>query len=288
MTLRQISVFTAVAETLNMTEAGKKLFVSQPTVSQAIADLEREIGTKLFERIGKRLFLTAEGEEFRAGARQVAEVLREACDRVGRRGRLRAACTLTVGTTIFDALLVRFLEREPACDLTFVCDNTRAVEAMLLDNAIDIAVIEGTVRSPRIVTHGILDDEMVLVVAPGHALAGQPSARPRQLAGERFILREEGSGTRDIFTQTMARHGIPYAVAGVMNNAEAIKHAVAAGLGISVISRRAVARETASGALVEIKLPGLRFPRTFRLAWHRDKHLTDQMRRFIDICKTVT
>ena len=113
MTLRHLSIFTAVADTLSMTEAAKKLFIAQPTVSQSIAELERDLGTKLFERIGGKLHLTGDGENFAAYARHVTSLIDEATKKIAKGGRLRVASTLTVATTIFNDILRSFIDAHP-------------------------------------------------------------------------------------------------------------------------------------------------------------------------------
>ena len=141
MTLRHLSIFTAVADTLSMTEAAKKLFIAQPTVSQSVAELERDLGIKLFERIGGKLYLTGGGENFLSYARHVTSLIDEAVGKVSHGGSLRVASTLTVATTVFNDILRRFIDGNPECELTFRCENTATVERMILSNEIDLALV---------------------------------------------------------------------------------------------------------------------------------------------------
>ena len=285
MTLRHLSIFTAVADTLSMTVAARQLFIAQPTVSQSIAELERDLGTKLFERIGGKLHLTGDGENFAAYARHVTSLIDEATKKIAKGGRLRVASTLTVATTIFNDILRSFIDAHPDCELTFRCENTATVERMLLSNEIDLALVEGQIVSPLIVQHEVLDDELVLIVPPDHPFAKKRSIAMHELSSLPFILREQGSGTRDIFDQTMALHEIPFTVRGILNNAEAIKLAVAEGLGASVISKLAIKRELARGELKAVKIQDLSFLRKFRVVYHRNKYLTEDMKDFAALCE---
>ena len=285
MTLRHISIFVAAADTLSMTAAAKKLFVSQPTVSQSIAELERDLGTKLFERIGGKLHLTGTGTQFLPYARHVLALMDEAFDNVAQSGRLRVGSTLTVGTTVFNGILLKFSGENPGCELSFRCENTGSIEEKILSNVLDVALVEGTVRSPQITTEEVMDDELVLIVPAAHPFAHRRQIAAADLADERFIIREEGSGTREIFEQTMSLRDISCRIAGVLNNAEAIKLAVAAGLGVSVISKRAIVSEIKRKELVAVKISDLKFLRKFRIVWHRNKFITPQMQRFMEICR---
>jgi DNA-binding transcriptional LysR family regulator len=285
MTIRHISIFAAVADCLSMTAAAKKLFISQPTVSQSVAELERDLETKLFERIGGKLYLTQGGVQFLEYSRHILSLVDEAFDTISQRGRLRVSSTLTVGTTVFNGILLRFSKKNPGCELTFRCENTGAVEEKILSNQIDIALVEGTIRSPQIITEDVMDDELVLIVPPSHRFSKQKSVRASDLSQERFIIREEGSGTREIFEQTMLLHNIQYHTAGILNNAEAIKLAVSAGLGISVISRRAITREIKRNELAAVKITDLVFLRKFRMAYHRNKFITPHMELFMKLCR---
>lgn len=285
MTLRHLSIFTAVADTLSMTAAAKKLFIAQPSVSQAIAELERDLGTKLFERLGGRLFLTDGGEQFLPYARHVSSLMSEATERFSgktAKKKLRVASTITVGTTVFNDILVAFRNKNPDCALFFVSANTAIVEDLILSDKIDAALIEGTVSSPHIISHPVMDDELVVIAHPDNPLCRKRSCKSADLAGHEFIIREEGSGTRDVFEKMMRLREIPFAITGEMNNAEAIKHAVAAGLGLSVLSRLSVVNEVKRGELRILKISDLRFLRKFSIIYHKNKFITDHIRNFIE------
>jgi LysR family transcriptional regulator, transcriptional activator of the cysJI operon len=289
MTLRHLSIFTVVSDTLSMTKAAQKLFIAQPSVSQSIAELERDLGVRLFERLNGKLFLTVNGQQFLPYARHVSSLMSEVSDIFSgsnAREKLRAASTLTVGTTVFNRIIRSFKEKNPSCDIYFRTENTRIVENLILSDKIDIALIEGNVKSPHILTIPVMDDELVVIMHPGNPLLRIKNIKAKDLLEQQFILREEGSGTRELFENVMRRKSITYSIAGEMNNAEAIKLAVAAGLGISVISRRSIEKELQRKELCAVEIPDLRFSRKFSIIYHKNKFVTSFMRNFIDIAKS--
>lgn len=290
MTLRHLTIFTVVADTLSMTKAAKKLFIAQPSVSQAVSELERDLGVRLFERLSGRLHLSVAGEQFLPYARHVASLMEKASEIFQDRDSadtLRVASTLTVGTTVFNRILLDFKKSHPSCEINFRTENTRIVEKLILSDKVDIAIVEGTIKSPHITVLPAMDDELVLIVHPDNPLAAKRTVTIDDLSSLRFILREEGSGTRELFEDIMHRASAEYIVTGEMNNAEAIKLAVADNLGVSFISRLSVVNEVRRGELAVVKVRGLSFSRKFSIIHHHDKFLSGNISDFITSARSV-
>jgi DNA-binding transcriptional LysR family regulator len=174
-----------------------------------------------------------------------------------------------------------FTGRFPEAEIEVFEDNTSKIEARLLEDKTDIGLVEGDINSPEIVSAPFMTDELRLICSPRHRFAPLDSVPAAELAGESFIIREEGSGTRRTFEDEMASHGLRWRAAWVCNNADTIKAAVAQGLGVSVISARAAAGEIARGELAAKEVEGIKFMRRFKTAYHRNKFLTPQMRDLI-------
>jgi len=290
MTLRHLSIFTIVADTLSMTKAAKKLFIAQPSVSQAISELERDLGVRLFERLSGRLHLSVAGEQFLPYARHVSALMEKASGLFQDKDAaetLRVASTLTVGTTVFNRILLDFKKSHPACRINFRTENTRIVEKLILADTVDIAIVEGTIKSPHITVLPAMDDELVLIVHPDNPLVAKRVVTIDDLSSLPFILREEGSGTRELFEEVMNREHVHYTVTGEMNNAEAIKLAVADNLGVSFISRLSVVNEVKRGELAVVNVRGLSFTRKFSIVHHHDKFLSTNISDFIISAKSV-
>ncbi len=287
MTFRHLEIFVKVAETLSMTTAAELLFIAQPSVSQSISELEQHLKIRLFERLGKRLRLTENGAEFLSYARHIVSLAGEAEKKMSDRrrgGSLRVGGSMTVGTTILNHIIKSFVAEAPEITVTVTVDNTAVLEKMILADELDLALAEGEMEPGHITSRIVMDDEMILICGSGHRFTGGEYIKPEELTTEGFIIREEGSGSRKLFESVMNAHGIRFRVAGVMNNAEAVKIAVAEGLGIAVISSLSVQREIGRGELCAMRIEGLDFNRHFSLFHHKNKFITPAMEKFMNLC----
>lgn len=287
MNLRQLELFTEVAETGIVSQAAKRLFMTQPAVSQTIADLEESLGLKLFDRMKHRMQLTFAGEVLYQYSKRILSLVEETESQMLdmanlKRGRLRMGASTTIGIYLLPHLLGKFRHQYEAIQSTCVIDNTAAIEAMLLGNQLDIGFVEGLVHSKEIVVQKVMDDEILLICSPQHSWAkeGRQLIEPAEICGEDLILREKGSGTREVVEKRLQEHAVHYEVAHVINNTEAIKRAVAADIGIAFVSQMALQDEIKSGRLVSIPLQGLPISREFRLIWHRDKYRSPLLEAF--------
>ncbi len=287
MTLRHYQIFVTVCDTMNMTQAAGALYMSQSAVSQAVAELEAHYGVRLFERLSRRLYLTGAGEKLLGYARHIIRMNVEA-EREMRSwndsGVLRVGASVTIGACVLPALAARFQHSHPGASLEVTEDNTERIERLLTDDKLDLGLVEGEVALPDIVKTPFAEDDLVLICGRNHPFFGRSSVAPCELAGENFILREVGSGTRRTFEAAMAENGLSWKASWTCNNADTIKAAVAQGLGVSVISRRAVEQEIALGLIRAVAVDALRFTRWFKIIHHKNKYLTEAMRAFTAFC----
>ncbi len=287
MTLRHYQIFVAVCDTMNMTNAALRLYMSQPAVSQAIAELEQYYQTRLFERLSRKLYLTQAGERLSGFARHIIRLNADAESemRALRQGsRVRVGVSVTIGSCILPALAADLKKEEPCLDMEVWEDNTVQIERLVLKDQLDLGLVEGEVTSSDLVCRPFLKDELVLICSSTHPFSKQRSILARELEQENMILREPGSGTRKTFETAMEASGLLWHSAWTCNNTDSIKAAVAKGIGVSVLSRRAVSREIKEGDLVEIPIDDLSFWRTFQVVYHKNKYFTQAMTRFIDYC----
>lgn len=287
MTLRHLKIFVTVCEQMNMTSAAKALFMSQSAVSQAIAELEKFYGVRLLDRMPKKLFLTPAGEALLGYARRMLrmnEEIEKSMKTLADGGTVRIGASVTVGSTVLPGLVLRYQRENPEVKVEVFEDNTRQIEKRLLSDISDIGLVEGEVTSPELVSRPFLEDELVLICGGRHRFAARSSVKPEELEREPFIIREEGSGTRQTFEKAMKQLGVSYQAAWTCNNADTIRTAVAAGLGISVISLRAVEAEVKNGVLFAKKVDGVRFVRQFKVVVHKNKYLTAAMHKLIGYC----
>ncbi|ATJ81614.1 LysR family transcriptional regulator [Halomonas beimenensis] len=276
VSFRQLQVFVTVARLGTVSAAAGELCLSQSATSQALSDLERHLGVALFERPGRRLRLNDLGRRLLPRAEELLDGMHAfvaaASEPEGElRGVLAVSASATVGTYLLPSLAGRFSEAHPAVDLRLRLRNTVEVVTDVLRFEADLGLIEGECREPDLVSEPWCEDRMVVVAAPGHSLAGRERLDDETLARAGWILREPGSGTREVFERAMRSRGAPPQVRMELGQHEAIKQAVRAGLGLGCLSELSVAGELERGELVALDT-GLGLSRTFSLVWHPDRY----------------
>jgi LysR family transcriptional regulator, low CO2-responsive transcriptional regulator len=262
MTLRQLATFLELSRSGSVRVAAERLFVTQPAVSAVIASLQRELGVELVAREGRGLRLTPSGMVLAQYARRIQGTLDEAAVAAvgaGPGARLRLAAVTTAGEHILPAAIAGFRSSHPGTEVSVEVANREHVWERLEAHEVDL-VVAGRPPNPRgLPTRALRPYELVIVAAPD---AASPP-RPRSLASSTWLLRENGSGTRATVEQYLAEQGISPSTLTLGSNG-AVREAVAVGLGITLISRDAVAAELATGRLVEVEAPGV----PMRRDWH--------------------
>ncbi|MBB5193104.1 DNA-binding transcriptional LysR family regulator [Silvimonas terrae] len=285
LTLRELEIFLATARAGGVTAAAEQIGLSQSAASSALGELERRLGVQLFDRVGRRLELNEHGRwllpQAEAVLAQASEI--ESRFNTDAPARLRLYASSTIGNRVMPALIARFLQQAPANRIELAIGNTADAVATVAAFEADMGLIEGICDDARILIEPWLRDELVIVAAPDHPLAGV-SATPQQLASQRWLLREPGSGTREVLSGALAPLVGSLDVALELGSSEAIKGAVRAGLGLACLSRRTVGGELARGELVAVGAPDLDLTRHFYLIRARDKVPTQGMQRFHAWC----
>ena len=286
--LHQLKIFHTVAKTGSFSRAAAELMISQPSVSIQVGDLERQFGVDLFEQAGKSVRLTEAGRVLDDYAGQILTLIddtRRAIDEVRgiRRGRLLIGATQTPGTYLLPKALGRLKAQYPNLEIALRIAGTRRIQEMLLRREINVAVVGGRVTFPDLETVPIATDELVLVTSPEHKFAALPSVRVADLSGEPFILRERDSGTREALDDALHRVGIHITPALELEGIETVKQSVAANLGVSILSRDAVAADVATGQLRIVPVDELTIQRQIVLVYPKDRRLPPIARAFVDL-----
>ncbi len=284
ITLRQLEVFAEVLKSGSTTQASQMMALSQSAVSAALADLENQLGVQLFDRVGKRLVVNEHGRllyprtvALLEQAGEIEQLFRED------NGAIRVYASSTIGNYILPEAIARYRRDFPTLPLELSVGNSQDVINAVMDFRVDIGLIEGPCHTPDIVTEPWLEDELVVFAAPGAALLNAPVTL-ESLANAPWILREQGSGTREIVDYLLLAHLPRLRLAMELGNSEAIKHAVRHGLGVSCLSRRVIEEQLQSGTLVEVPVPLPRLVRTLYRIHHRQKHLSSALLRFLRYC----
>ena len=286
--LHQLKIFHTVARSSSFSRAAAELLISQPSVSIQVGELERQLGADLFELVGKSVRLTEAGRVLDDYAARILALIDEARGAVDelkglRRGRLLLGATPTPGTYVLPPLLGRFKEQYPGIEIILHIKETRRIQEMLLAHELDLGILGGKVGFPDLESSVFLTDELVLVVAPSHRLAALPAVRAADLAGEPFILRERGSGNREVVDDALHQAGVHVTPVFELEGAEMVKQAVAANLGISILWRCAVDLDVAAGRLRRVPVDGLEMKRAIWLVRRRDDRRSRAAQAFLEM-----
>ncbi|MEN5014912.1 DNA-binding transcriptional regulator YeiE [Erwinia sp. Eh17-17] len=284
ITLRQLEVFTEVLKSGSTTQASQVLSLSQSAVSAALADLEGQLNVQLFDRVGKRLVINEHGRLLYPRAVGLLEQALE-IEQLFREdnGALRVSASSTIGNYLLPGMIARYRRDFPRLPLELSVGNSQDVITAVADFRVDIGLIEGPCHMAELLTEPWLEDELVVFAAPGAAILSQPVSL-HSLAAAPWILREHGSGTREIVDYLLLSHLPQFELALELGNSEAIKNAVRHGMGISCLSRRVVAEQLEMGTLVEVAIPLPKLKRTLYRIHHRQKHLSKALNRFLSYC----
>ena len=261
VTLRQLRVFEAVARNLSFSRASRELHLTQPGISMQVKKLEEQVGLPLFERIGKKTFLTEAGAELHRHSRVVAQQLRNAEEALAaRKGLTQGRLHITMVSTakyFAPPLLARFLKQHPGVSLKLSANNRETVLRQLADNEVDFAIMGRPPQRMETVAEAFARHPHVIIASPDHPLAGKRRIPLGRLARETFLIREPGSGTRGLLERLFAEHALPLNVSMEIASNETIKQAVIAGMGISFLSRHTIELELKTRRLVVLDVQGL-------------------------------
>lgn len=289
MTLRHMIIFRTVCESdYNSTKAAEQLHMTQPAISLAIKELEQYYGVRLFDRIGRRLKITDSGKLFLQYAIHITDLFDDM--ETGLRdwdskGILRVGASITIGSQFMPGYVKAYSEICPGIDVRVVVEQSDTLEHKILTNALDFALIEGIPRDPRIVAEAYMQDQLsVLCSADKGWKQGQTISR-QEFKKQRFLLREKGSGTRDVFDRVTAQAGIHITPAWEAMSTSTLINAAITGLGIAVLPSRMIQPALDSGQIIAVNVEGLDFKRNFYVIRHKDKFLMPSAEKFIALCK---
>ncbi len=277
--LHQLQIFRSVAETGGHSRAASALFLSQPAVSMQIKALEQSIRLQLFEKHGRTLRLTEAGRELLAYSERIFALLNETelvLDelRGARRGTIKMGASTTAGIYVAPGLLGAFHRRHPEVKVTLDVVNRFEVQERLLNDEVDVAIMGLIEDTHDLEVAQFVPNELVVIAPPGHPLAGREAIPLEELADEPFLLREAGSGTRTDVERQFSTHGVTLRLGMELRSSGAIKQAVAAELGISVMPLSALELELTTGRLITLDVVGFPVQRHWSLVRRAGRHLS--------------
>lgn len=256
-TLHQLKVFEAAARHSSFTRAAEELFLTQPTVSMQIKQLTKSVGLPLFEQVGKRLYLTEAGRELFATCRQIFETIAQfemkVADLKGlKQGQLRLA-VITTAKYFIPRLLGPFCQLYPGIDIALQVTNHEGILERMTSNLDDLYIMSQVPEHLDVNCEPFLDNPLVVIAPLNHPLAKETNISLQRLSSEPFIMREPGSGTRRTIQNLLDEHELTVKVKLELGSNEAIKQAIAGGLGISVLSRHTLLTDASEFSILDVQ-----------------------------------
>ncbi len=285
-TLHQLKVFETVARNGSFTRAAEELLITQPTVSSQVKQLTKAIGLPLFEQIGKSLYLTDAGQELLITCQDIFEKLNnfeiKIADLKGtKQGQLKLA-VITTAKYFVPRLLGSFCQIYPGIDVALKVTNHQEIQQRMLANKDDLYVVSNTKQNIDLTSKPFLNNPLVVVARKDHPLAGKKNLELQELKGQPFIMREQGSGTRDSIIELFAEHNIAVKVKLELGSNEAIKQAISGGLGISILSEHCLISEGISGELTVLDFKHFPIKRRWYVSYLAGKKLSVIAETFLD------
>lgn len=290
MTLRHMKIYCAVCHSqCNMTRAAESLNMTQPAVSLAIKELEQYYGIALFDRIGRRLQITAAGENFLQYALRISAQFDD-MEREMRNwdsaGILRVGSSITIGSQFLPNYVKVFSHRYPNTQVYVTVAPSEQLEHKLMNNQLDFALIEGHSYNPVMYKEEYMGDRLSIIASPKEGFQQGQMITLEQFKQQRFLLREPGSGTREVFDRAIENAGFSVTPIWEATSTTALVNAVINGLGITVVPHRMIQGPLERGLVVTIGAEGMDFRRSFYIIYHQDKYITPAAKNFLSICRS--
>ncbi|MBI4666921.1 MAG: LysR family transcriptional regulator [Nitrospinae bacterium] len=292
----RLKVFHVVARRLSFSKAARDLGLTQPAVTHQVKQLEDQYGVSLFDRFTNRIELTPAGamlverlEKLMDAAEQVEEEIRAFQDQ--RVGVLKIGASSTIGAYLLPPALAAMKKRNPGVDLKVSVGNSDEIVAWLSDHILDIGIVEGPVNAGKLIRAPYADDELVVAVSPNHPAAKKGKISVAALAREPFIIREEGSGTRSFIDGLVKNDVINIPNENIvleLGSTTAIKNAVREGMGVSIVSLKALENEVALGVLAALRVEGRPMVRKLQFLVREGRTRSSLISEFMDICREKT
>ena len=296
MTYDQLMTFLVVADTGGFSAGAQSLGISQPAVSMQMALLEKSLGLRLMDRQARGVALTEAGETLLQYARRLADLYAQAEHAITdirdvKQGRLTIGSSTTIGSYLLPGLLATYRQAYPGVTLGVRIANTAEVQQALLDGILHLGFTEGSIDHPELASRVFWQDQLVPIVPADHPLTRRKRVTLAMVAQEPLIIREPGSGTREILEQAAAKRGVKLAPIMELANTEAIKGLVAAGAGVAVISALAVGDADATGGskkIVTVPLADGDIERPLHILWLKTRHWSGPVEKFMTLLRART
>ncbi|NBI06192.1 LysR family transcriptional regulator [Senegalia massiliensis] len=288
MTIRHLKIFIEVVETGKMSVAANNLFLAQPTISQVIKELEEHYDALLFERLNRKLYITEEGKKLLSYARKLVkefDKLEENMSLHDGGTKINIGATITIGNSILSEIINNIKNEDKKIHTYTYVNNTSIIEDKLVNSELDIAIVEGEIQNPNLITIDGINDYLILTCSKNHKLANRKKIKLEELKDMDFVMREKGSGTRKTFEDYMNAHNIDINTVWECGCPGAMKDAVLNNNCMAVLSARLVEDEMKNGEIKMIENREFIWERNFSIVYHKDKIIDEKLKTIIKVIK---
>lgn len=289
MTLRHMKIFCGICSAgYNTTRAAESLNMTQPAVSLAIKELEQYYGICLFDRIGRRLQITPVGEKFLQYAHRISaqfDDMEREIRNWDSAGILRAGASITIGSQFLPNYVKVYSYRHPDTQVQVKIAPGSQLEQALMNNELDFALAEGILYNPALYQEEYMVDHLSIIASPKEGFYQGQVLSSEKFWKQPFLLREPGSGTREVFDREAENAGFSVKPIWEATSTTALVNAVINGLGIAVLPHRMIQGALERGLIVTVRAENMQFKRSFYIVHHKDKYLTPAAKDFLDLCR---
>lgn len=290
MTLKHLKIFVAVYQYMNVTKAAKELHMAQPSVTRSVQELEMYYGIRLFDRFNHRLYRTVCADELYARAVHILESVQELDNIIRNRSELEElhiGGTMTMGSFILPEVISEFHKIRPTVQVSVEVSKSSDIQQGILDNRLDLALIEENVNNEYLEKEYLCTDYMCLIFPKEHPLAKKKRICMNDIAQYPMLLREKGSASRAYLEHVFALHDMEVKPVWESASSQALINAVAQGIGISILPEKLVQRDLLDGRIASGKLQDEELKRKAYLIWHRQKNMSEELKKLKELCKTM-
>lgn len=288
MNLDKLRIFHIVASHNSFTRASEDLFLTQPGISKHVKHLEEYYGLRLFDRLGKKVVLTQAGDVLYESTKEIFRLIDDAKEKIDdlkamAGGKITVGASFTAGVYIIPELLGRFNQMHPEVEILLDVAFSHSIAEKVIANELDIGFIGAPYDDERLITKKLCEDRLVIIIPKDHQWKRRKSIKLAELVDQPFILAQKGSGTRAIIEKLLQKACAELKKKIEFGNTEAVKKAVAAGIGVSILSECSIKNEAAAGQIKTVRLSDYALNRTFYFTYHKDKYQTKITKALINL-----
>lgn len=290
MKIRHLRIFKVVCEEGSITKAADKLYITQPAVSNAIAELENHLGVNLFDRISRRIYLNEVGKLFLGKVVKLLDIYDDLEQNVAEledNATIKIGSSITIGNFILPQAILAFEKQFKNTPTKVIIENAKKIEEMLCNNEIDLGLVEGVISNEELIKIPFSSYELTVICSPDHALAKNHVIEVDTLIQQKLLLREKGSAIRDVFDSALLLHNLKVNPEWTSINSQALIQGVKANLGITILPKKLVEKELSNGKVIEVKVKDLELMNLNQIIFHKEKFQTQSFKTLIQIIKEI-